>query len=46
MLNIIIEFERDNRKYPENQQNNFEKYLRVWYDMLRELECARCLLIR
>ena len=46
MLNIIIEFERDNRKYPVYKQNNFEKYLRVWYDMLRELERARCLLIR
>jgi hypothetical protein len=46
MLNIITEFERDNRKYPVYKQNNFEKYLRVWYDMLRELECARCLLIR
>jgi len=39
MLNIIIEFERDNRKYPVYKQNNFEKYLRVWYDMVRELEC-------
>lgn len=46
MLNIIIEFERDNRKYPVYKQNNFEKYLRVWYDMLRELEFARGLLIR
>ena len=40
MLNIIIEFERDNRKYPVYKQNNFEKYLRVWYDILRELECG------
>ena len=42
MLNIIKEFERDNRKYHEYQQNNFEKYIRVWYDMLlRELECEK-----
>ena len=34
--------ERDNRKYHEYHQNDFEKYIHVWYYiLLRELECER-----